>query len=55
MATIPQDYQKDFDYLKEKSDKGALRHDNQVLQKLQEKAKNLSGLKNALSTLKINY
>lgn len=55
MATIPQDYKKDFDYLKEKSDKGALRHDNTILKKLQEKAKNLPGLKEALDSLKIHY
>lgn len=55
MATIPDDYKKDFTYLKEKSDKGALNHDNNILQKLQEKAKNLPGLQKALETLKINY
>lgn len=55
MATIPQDYQKDFEYLRGMSDKGALRHDNSVLKKLQDKAKNLPGLRNALATLKIHY
>lgn len=55
MATIPDDYKKDFAYLKEKSDRGSLNHDNSILKKLQEKARNLPGLKNALETLNINY
>lgn len=55
MATIPDDYKKDFAYLKEKSDKGQLRHDNSILKKLQDKARNLPGLANALDTLKIHY
>jgi hypothetical protein len=55
MATIPDDYKKDFAYLKGKSDKGELRHDNSILKKLQDKAKNLKGLSDALDTLKIQY
>lgn len=55
MATIPDDYKKDFAYLKEKSDKRTLQHDNAILKKLEEKARNLPGLKSALSTLSINY
>ncbi|MDR6507751.1 hypothetical protein [Arthrobacter oryzae] len=55
MATIPDDYKKDFAYLKQQSDKGALRHDNSILKKLQDKAKNLPGLAGAIDTLKIHY
>ena len=55
MATIPDDYKKDFAYLKEKSDKRTLQHDNAICKKLEAAAKNLPGLKNALATLGINY
>lgn len=55
MSDIPQDYRKDFDYLKGKSANGSLQHDNNILKKLEEKAKNLPGLKRALDTLNVNY
>jgi hypothetical protein len=55
MAEIPFDYRKDFSYLKEKSDRATLQHDNVILKKLEAKAKNLPGLKAALGTLRINY
>lgn len=55
MAEIPQDYKKDFTYLKENSDKRTLQHDNQILKKLEDKGKVLPGLKAALDTLHINY
>jgi hypothetical protein len=55
MPTIPDDYKKDFAYLKEKSDKRTLQYDNAILKKLEAAARNLPGLKNALSTLNINY
>lgn len=55
MATIPDDYKKNFAYLKEKSDKRTLQHDNAILKKLEAAARNLPGLKNALSNLSVNY
>lgn len=55
MATIPTEYLRDFSYLKEKSDKGQLDRNNAILAKLQAKAHNLPGLKQALNSLKINY
>lgn len=55
MAEIPQDYKKDFAYLKEKSDKRTLQHDSQILKKLEDKGKVLTGLKTALNILRINY
>lgn len=55
MATIPEDYKKDFAYLKELSDKGSLKNGNAILQKLESAARNLPGLKNALGSLNINY
>jgi hypothetical protein len=55
VATIPEDYKKDFAYLKEQSDKGSLRYNNAILQKLERAAKNLPGLKNAIATLSIHY
>ena len=55
MATIPDDYKKDFAYLKELSDRGSLRDGNAVLQKLQSAARNLPGLTRALATLNVHY
>lgn len=55
MPEIPQDYKKDFSYLKEKSDKRTLQHDNPILKKLEAKANVLPGLKAALDTLRVNY
>lgn len=52
---IPNDYQKDFDYLKDKSNKGQLYSDNNIYKKLDDKARNLPGLRRALSTLNIRY
>lgn len=55
MAEIPDQYKKDFSYLKERSDKGTLMHNNAILQKLDNAARNLPGLRRALDTLKIQY
>jgi hypothetical protein len=55
MATIPDDYKKDFAYLKDLSDKGSLRNGNAILQKLESAARQLPGLKNALATLNVHY
>ena len=55
MAEIPPDYRKDFGYLKDLSDKHSLKSNNAILQKLEQKAKNLPGLKEALEKLNINY
>ena len=52
---LPQDYVKDFQYLKEKSDKGALNSDNTIYKSLLAKSRNLPELQRALATLKVNY
>lgn len=52
---LPADYVKDFQYLKEKSDKGALNSSNEIYKKLDEKARNLPELRRALNSLKVNY
>lgn len=49
------EYVKDFNYLKEKSDKGTLDSNNAIFRKLDQKAKNQPELRRALNTLKVNY
>ena len=52
---LPADYVKDFQYLKEKSDRGTLDSSNAIYKKLDDKARNLPELRRALNTLKVNY
>jgi hypothetical protein len=52
---LPQDYQKKFQYLKDKSDKGTLTNKDAIYQDLDQKAKNLPELRRALNTLNVNY
>lgn len=52
---LPADYVNDFNYLKEKSDKGTLDSNNAIYKKLDQKAKNLPELRRALNTLKVTY
>lgn len=52
---LPQDYQKKFQYLKEKSDKGVLTSKDSIYQELDLKAKNLPELRKALNTLSVTY
>jgi hypothetical protein len=52
---LPADYVKDFQYLKEKSDKGTLNSNNEVYKKLDGKARNIPELRRALNSLKVNY
>jgi hypothetical protein len=55
VAEIPEQYKKDFAYLRAQSEKGALRYNNAILQKLEKAAKSLPGLQRALDTLRIQY
>lgn len=52
---LPSDYVRDFNYLKEKSDRGTLTSNDQIYKKLDQKARNLPELRRALNTLKVNY
>lgn len=52
---LPADYQKKFNYLKEKSDRGTLNSNDAIYKDLDSKAKNLPELRRAMSTLKVNY
>ncbi|WP_186376985.1 hypothetical protein [Curtobacterium pusillum] len=54
-SDVPSDYQKDFDYLRDLGRRGTLRADNPVYRKLDDKARNLPGLKRALNTLSVRY
>jgi hypothetical protein len=54
-VALPADYVKDFQYLKEKSDRGTLTSKDAIYKKLDEKARNLPELRRALNTLKVNY
>ncbi len=52
---VPDQYRKDFEYLKEKSSKGQLTADNSIYKKLDDKARNLPGLRRALNSLNVRY
>jgi hypothetical protein len=52
---IPDQYKKDFQYLKQQSDRGTLLNTNAIYKILDEKAKNLPGLRRALNTLDVKY
>ncbi len=52
---LPADYAKDFQYLKEKSDRGTLNSRNEIYKKLDARARNLPELRRALNSLKVNY
>jgi hypothetical protein len=52
---VPNDYLKDFNYLKDLSNRGTLQASNSIYKKLDEKAKNLPGLRRALDSLSVNY
>ena len=52
---VPDDYKKDFAYLKSKSDSGQLLSSNSIYKTLDQKAKNLPGLRRALNSLNIRY
>ncbi len=52
---IPTDYVKDFQYLRDKSDRGTLDSNDTIYKKLDGKARNLPELRRALNTLKVNY
>jgi hypothetical protein len=52
---VPADYLKDFNYLKEKSAKSALYNDNAIYKKLDDKARNLPGLRRALNSLSVKF
>ena len=52
---VPDDYKKDFTYLKSQSDRGQLTNSNSIYKKLDQKAKNLPGLRRALNSLNVRY
>ena len=52
---VPDDCKKDFTYLKGKSDNGQLLSSNSIYKALDQKAKNLPGLRRALNTLNVKY
>lgn len=52
---VPDRYLKDFQYLKGLSDKGTLQASNQIYKSLDQKAKDLPGLRRALNTLSAKY
>jgi hypothetical protein len=54
-VALSEQYQKDLNYLMEKSNKGTLNSDNQILKKMQDRARNLPELQRAMSRLRINY
>ena len=54
-VALPADYVKDFQHLKEKSDRGTLNSRDAIYKKLDEKARNLPELRRALNELKVNY
>lgn len=49
------DYQKKFNHLKEKSDRGTLNSNDDMYKEMDAKAKNLPELRRALNTLRVNY
>ena len=49
------DYEKKLRGLKEKSDKGTLNSNDAIYKELDQKAKNLQELRNALNKLKVNH
>lgn len=53
--SLPESVAKEFQYLKEKSDKGALDSNNAIFKKLDAQARNLPELRRALGTLRVNY
>jgi hypothetical protein len=55
MMALPSDLQKNFNYLREKSDRGALNSNDYIYKIMDQKAKNLPELRRALNTLKVNY
>lgn len=52
---VPNDYLKDINYLKELPERGSLLATNSVYKELDQKAKNLPGLRRALSSLSVKY
>ena len=52
---LPHDYVKDFNYLKEQSDRGTLNASNSIYKKLDQAARRLPELRRALDTLRVNY
>lgn len=52
---LPVEYQKDFNYLKDLSDRGALNSNNHIYQTLDMKAANVPELRASLGTLRVNY
>jgi hypothetical protein len=52
---VPDQYQKDFTCLKGNSDRGLLYNDDAIYKRLDEKAKNLPGLRRASNSLDVRY
>lgn len=52
---VPDQYMKDFQYLKGLSDRGTLQASNPIYKSLDAKAKSLPGLRRALNSLSVRY
>ncbi|WP_156666216.1 MULTISPECIES: hypothetical protein [Rhodococcus] len=53
MSDVPAQYQRDFDYLKSKSNNGSLTADDHIYKTLKAKSYNLPGLARALDSLNV--